>query len=219
MWQEFRSNKTYKSTDKSLSAPTSELYGNGNSNPQNENTPFRPTSPYADAKLYGYWITKIYRKGYKIFACNGILFNHESPLRGLEFVTRKISNAVAKISLGLEKELILGNLESKRDWSYAPDYVKSMWLMLQHKKSDDFVMATNEAHSVKEFCETLVFWKENGASFLQCRKERRDPFCPFGNTLFAFLQKGALFLQSRKTVNKFRKAEKQEPRIWSMNKI
>ncbi|MCD6092551.1 MAG: GDP-mannose 4,6-dehydratase [Candidatus Aenigmarchaeota archaeon] len=134
-------------------ASTSELYGNGNSDSQNENTPFRPTSPYAVAKLYGYWITKIYRQGYKIFACNGILFNHESPLRGLEFVTRKISNAVAKISLGLEKELILGNLEAKRDWGYAPEYVESMWLILQQDEPDDYVIATNEAHSVREFCE------------------------------------------------------------------
>jgi len=134
-------------------ASTSELYGNGNSDSQNENTPFKPTSPYAVAKLYGYWITKIYRQGYKIFACNGILFNHESPLRGLEFVTRKISNAVAKISLGLEKELILGNLEAKRDWGYAPEYVESMWLILQQDEPDDYVIATNEAHSVREFCE------------------------------------------------------------------
>ena len=134
-------------------ASTSELYGNGNSDSQNENTPFKPTSPYAVAKLYGYWITKIYRQGYKIFACNGILFNHESPLRGLEFVTRKISNAVAKISLGLEKELTLGNLEAKRDWGYAPEYVESMWLILQQDEPDDYVIATNEAHSVREFCE------------------------------------------------------------------
>jgi GDPmannose 4,6-dehydratase len=134
-------------------ASTSELYGGGNSTPQNENTPFHPSSPYAIAKLYGYWITKIYREGYKIFACNGILFNHESPLRGLEFVTRKISNSVAKISLGLEKELKLGNLEAKRDWGYAPEYIESMWLMLQQEKPDDYVIATNEVHSVREFAE------------------------------------------------------------------
>jgi GDPmannose 4,6-dehydratase len=134
-------------------ASTSELYGGGNSSSQNENTPFHPSSPYAIAKLYGYWLTKIYREGYKIFACNGILFNHESPLRGLEFVTRKISNTVAKISLGLEKELDLGNLEAKRDWGYAPEYVKSMWLMLQQEEPDDYVIATNEVHSVREFAE------------------------------------------------------------------
>ena len=134
-------------------ASTSELYGRGNTTSQNEDTPFRPSSPYAAAKLYGYWITKIYREGYGIFACNGVLFNHESPLRGLDFVTRKISNIVAKIALGLEKELYLGNVEAKRDWGYAPDYIESMWLMLQQNEPDDYVIATNETHSVKEFAE------------------------------------------------------------------
>jgi GDPmannose 4,6-dehydratase len=134
-------------------ASTSELYGNGNSAPQKETTSFQPASPYAAAKIYGYWVTRIYREGYGIFACNGILFNHESPLRGLEFVTRKISNAVAKIALGLEKELRLGNIEAKRDWGYAPEYVESMWLMLQQNDPDDYVIATNETHSVKEFVE------------------------------------------------------------------
>lgn len=135
-------------------ASTSELYGESQSTPQLEETPFHPRSPYAAAKLYGYWITKMYREAYGIFACNGILFNHESPLRGLEFVTRKISNAVAKIVLGIEKDLKLGNLEAKRDWGYAPEYVESMWLMLQQDEPDDYVIATNETHSVKEFVET-----------------------------------------------------------------
>lgn len=134
-------------------ASTSELYGNGAKHFLNEQSPFRPSSPYAAAKLYAHWITKIYREGYGIFAANGILFNHESPLRGLEFVTRKISNAVAKIVLGLEKELKLGNLNSKRDWGYAEEYVKSMWLMLQQKKPDDYVVATKETHTVREFVE------------------------------------------------------------------
>jgi len=134
-------------------ASTSELFGNSSEGPVNEEGVFKPASPYAAAKLYGYWITKIYREGYNMFACNGILFNHESPLRGLEFVTRKISNAVAKIALGIEKELRLGNLEAKRDWGYAPEYVESMWLMLQQKEPDDYVIATGEAHSVKEFAE------------------------------------------------------------------
>jgi len=136
-------------------ASTSELFGNSVNGKEklNENSPFKPASPYAVAKLYGYWITRIYREAYGIFAVNGILFNHESPLRGLEFVTRKISNAVAKIALGLEKELRLGNLEAKRDWGYAPEYVESMWLMLQQDEPDDYVIATGEAHSVKEFCE------------------------------------------------------------------
>ena len=134
-------------------ASSSELYGRHNQYPQNENIPFHPSSPYAIAKLYGYWMTRTYREGYGIFACNGILFNHESPLRGLEFVTRKISNTLAKISLGLEKELVLGNLEAGRDWGYAPEYVKSMWLMLQQPEPDDYVIATNETHSVQEFVE------------------------------------------------------------------
>jgi len=134
-------------------ASTSELYGNGGISPQTEETPFKPASPYAAAKLYGYWITRGYREGYGVFACNGILFNHESPLRGLEFVTRKISNAVAKIKLGLQKELRLGNLEAKRDWGYAPEYVESMWSMLQQDEPKDYVIATGETHSVKEFAE------------------------------------------------------------------
>lgn len=134
-------------------ASTSELYGDGRPEPQTEATPFKPASPYAAAKLYGYWVSRIYREGYEIFACNGILFNHESPLRGLEFVTRKISNAAAKIALGLEKELRLGNLDPKRDWGYAPEYVESMWLMLQQDEPDDYVIATSEPHSVREFVE------------------------------------------------------------------
>jgi len=147
-------------------ASTSELYGNSrNEGLLNEETQFKPASPYAAAKLYGYWITRIYREAYGIFAVNGILFNHESPLGGLEFVTRKISNAVAKIALGLEKELRLGNLEAKRDWGYAPEYVESMWLMLQQDEPDDYVIATGEAHSVREFCEIAfdiagLDWKE-----------------------------------------------------------
>lgn len=114
---------------------------------------FHPMSPYAAAKLYGYWITRIYREGYRIFAVNGILFNHESPLRGLEFVTRKIANEGAKIAHGLSKELRLGNLNAKRDWGYAPEYVQSMWHMLQQQEPDDYVIATGEAHSVREFVE------------------------------------------------------------------
>jgi GDPmannose 4,6-dehydratase len=134
-------------------ASTSELYGRGHSSSLTENSAFQPASPYSAAKLYGYWLTKLYREGYNIFACNGILFNHESPLRGLEFVTRKIANAVAKIAFGIEKELHLGNVEAKRDWGYAPDYIESMWLMLQQKEPDDYVIATNESHSVREFTE------------------------------------------------------------------
>ncbi len=134
-------------------ASTSEQFGKAKSLPLTESSPFHPMSPYAASKLYAYWITRIYREAYKIFACNGILFNHESPIRGLEFVTRKISNAVAKISLGLEEELRLGNVEAKRDWGYAPEYVKCMWLMLQKERPDDYIVATNQSHSVKEFAQ------------------------------------------------------------------
>ena len=132
-------------------ASTSELYGLVQETPQKETTPFYPRSPYAVAKLYGYWITVNYREAYDIFACNGILFNHESPLRGETFVTRKITRAVSRISLGLQDKLYLGNLDSKRDWGHAKDYVKGMWLMLQQEKSEDFVLATGETHTVREF--------------------------------------------------------------------
>lgn len=134
-------------------ASSSELYGKVDSDSQNEKTPFRPQSPYAVAKLYGYWITKMYRDGYNMFAVNGIGFNHESPLRGLEFVTRKISNSVAKIKLGLQKDLKLGNLQAARDWGYAPEYVEAMWKMLQQKNPDDYVISTDENHTVKEFAQ------------------------------------------------------------------
>lgn len=135
-------------------AATSEMFGKTyllTDRPLREGDVFQPMSPYAAAKLYGYWITRIYREGYGLFAANGVLFNHESPLRGLEFVTRKIANEVAKISLGLSKELRLGNLNAKRDWGYAPEYVEAMWLMLQQKEPEDYVIATGEMHSVMEF--------------------------------------------------------------------
>lgn len=158
-------------------ASTSELYGQGTYKIQNEKTPFRPASPYGTAKLYGYWITDIYREGYGLFACNGILFNHESPLRGLEFVTRKIANSVAKISLGLEKEIKLGNLEAKRDWGYTPEYVESMWLMLQQEKPDDYVIATSESHSVREFVSEAfkVININNWKKFVKIKKNLYRP--------------------------------------------
>jgi len=134
-------------------ASTSEMFGNNQNSSLTEEYTFRPQSPYAAAKLYAYWITRIYMEGYNLFACNGILFNHESSLRGLEFVTRKISNSAAKIAVGTEKELRLGNLDAKRDWGYAPEYVEAMWVMLQQEKPDDYIIATNETHSVKEFVE------------------------------------------------------------------
>ena len=132
-------------------ASTSEMFGDNDFSEQSETTPFAPSSPYAAAKLYAHNMVRIYRKGYGIFACNGILFNHESPLRGLEFVTRKITNGIAKISLGLEDIIELGNIDAKRDWGYAPEYVEAMWLMMQQEEPDDYVIATNETHTIKEF--------------------------------------------------------------------
>jgi len=134
-------------------ASSSEMFGKVRETPQSENTPFYPRSPYGVAKVYGHWITINYRESYKLFAISGILFNHESPRRGLEFVTRKISHAAARIKLGKQKKLKLGNLDSKRDWGYAPDYVRAMWLMLQQDKPQDFVIGTGEIHSAKEFAE------------------------------------------------------------------
>lgn len=134
-------------------ASSSEMFGKVREVPQNEATPFYPRSPYGVAKVYAHWITVNYRESYDLFAVSGILFNHESPRRGLEFVTRKISNGVARIRLGLAKELRLGNLESRRDWGFAGDYVEAMWLMLQHKEPKDFVIGTGETHSVRKLCE------------------------------------------------------------------
>tara|TARA_S200000501_G_scaffold1301_1_gene1105 strand:+ start:11073 stop:12041 length:969 start_codon:yes stop_codon:yes gene_type:complete len=132
-------------------ASTSELYGRMVENPANENTPFYPRSPYGVAKLYGHWITKNYRESYDMFNVSGILFNHESERRGVEFVTRKITDGVAKIHLGIEDYIKLGNLDAKRDWGYSPDYVKSMWLMLQQDEPDDYVIATGVEHSIRDF--------------------------------------------------------------------
>jgi len=134
-------------------ASTSELYGLVQETPQKETTPFYPRSPYGVAKLYGYWITRNYREAYGFFASNGILFNHESPLRGETFVTRKVTRAAARIKLELQDSLYLGNLNAKRDWGYAGDFVESMWMILQHREPDDFVIATGENHSVREFVE------------------------------------------------------------------
>lgn len=150
-------------------ASTSELYGLVQEIPQSEKTPFYPRSPYAAAKLYAYWITINYREAYGMFACNGILFNHESPIRGETFVTRKISMAVARIKKGMQNRLYLGNLDAKRDWGFAGDYVEAMWLMMQQEKPDDFVVATGENHSVREFVELAfkevgieIVWKGKG---------------------------------------------------------
>ncbi len=134
-------------------ASSSEMFGKVQQTPQTETTPFYPRSPYGVAKVYGYWITVNYRESYDLFASNGILFNHESPLRGLEFVTRKITDGVARIKLGVQDKLLLGNLEAKRDWGFAGDFVRAMWLMLQTDEPGDYVVATGEQHSVREFCE------------------------------------------------------------------
>ncbi len=152
-------------------AATSEMFGKVQEIPQTENTPFYPRSPYGVAKLYGYWIAKNYRESYNMFVCNGILFNHESPRRGQTFVTRKITVGLVKIKLGKQEKLYLGNLDAKRDWGYAPEYVKSMWLMLQQEKPDDYVISTGETHSVREFVEEVckeleinLMWKGEGVT-------------------------------------------------------
>ena len=134
-------------------ASSSEMFGQVQAVPQDEKTPFYPRSPYGVAKVYGHWITINYRESYDLFACSGILFNHESPRRGIEFVTHKITHAVARIKLGLQDELRLGNLDARRDWGFAGDYVRAMWLMLQQDEPDDFVISTGETHSVREFCQ------------------------------------------------------------------
>jgi GDPmannose 4,6-dehydratase len=156
-------------TTRFYQASTSEMFGKVQETPQNENTPFYPRSPYGAAKVYAYWITVNYREAYNIFACNGILFNHESPIRGETFVTRKITRAVARIKLGLQERLFLGNLDSKRDWGHALDYVEAMWLMVQEAHPQDYVIATGESHSVREFVESAfrevgigVSWKGSG---------------------------------------------------------
>ncbi|MFP4344684.1 MAG: GDP-mannose 4,6-dehydratase [Anaerolineales bacterium] len=146
-------------------ASSSEMFGKVREVPQNEDTPFYPRSPYGVAKVYGHWITVNYRESYDLFACSGILFNHESPRRGLEFVTRKTTYGVAKIKLGLADELRLGNLDSKRDWGFAGDYVRAMWLMLQQDEPDDYVVGTGETHSIQELCEAAfgyvdLDWRE-----------------------------------------------------------
>jgi len=145
--------RTIKPDTKFYQASTSEMFGKVQEIPQTEKTPFYPRSPYGVAKLFGHWITVNYREAFNIFACSGILFNHESPLRGIEFVTRKITYSLARIKYGLQDKLVLGNLDAKRDWGYAPEYVEAMWLMLQHNTPDDYVIATGETHTVREFLE------------------------------------------------------------------
>ena len=183
-------------------ASSSEMFGAAREVPQRETTPFYPRSPYASAKVYAYWITVNYREAYGIYACNGILFNHESPIRGETFVTRKITRAVARISLGLQDRLYLGNLNSKRDWGHARDFVEAQWLMLQQDEPDDYVIATGEQHSVREFCELtfreagmVIDWEGTGLSekgilkgvkdFPALSEEQRDKMPKLGDVLVA----------------------------------
>ena len=158
-------------------ASSSEMFGKVRQTPQTELTPFHPRSPYGVAKVFGHDITVNYRESYGMFACSGILFNHEGPRRGLEFVTRKITNTAARIKLGIEKELVLGNTDAKRDWGYAGDYVKAMWMMLQQDAPDDYVIATGETHSVDEFL-TLAFEKAGLGDFRQYVKHDPKFFRP-----------------------------------------
>ena len=149
--------KHFSPVTKFYQASTSEMFGNSNENGlQTENTPFHPRSPYAIAKLYAYWMTVNFKESYGMFCANGILFNHESPIRGIEFVTRKVTDGVVKIKLGLEKEIRLGNLDSKRDWGFAGDYVKAMWLMLQQDQPDNYIISTGETHSIRDLL-TVAF--------------------------------------------------------------
>ncbi|MBM3205349.1 GDP-mannose 4,6-dehydratase [Candidatus Shapirobacteria bacterium] len=152
--------RNYQPKAKFYQASSSEMFGKATEIPQKETTPFHPRSPYGCSKVFAYWITKNYRESYNIFACNGILFNHESPRRGKTFVTRKISQAVARIKLGKQDKIYLGNLDAKRDWGFAGDYVEAMWRVLQQNKPDDYVIATGESHSVKEFVQ-LAFREVN----------------------------------------------------------
>lgn len=157
--------RKFKPDARFYQASSSEMFGNATKSPQDENTPFNPRNPYGAAKVYAYWLTKNYREKYNMFACSGILFNHESPRRGMEYVTRKIANGAAAIKLGLKKEIRLGSLDAKRDWGFSGDYVKAMWLMLQQDIPDDYVIATGKTHTVKYFIETAfkyagLNWKD-----------------------------------------------------------
>ena len=168
--------KKYNKAIRVYQASSSEMFGNVKTPVKNENTPFHPSSPYAIAKLYSYWMANLYRKAYSMYVTNGILFNHESPIRGLEFVTRKVSNGVAKISLGLSKNLKLGNLSAKRDWGYAPEYVEGMWMMLQQKEPDDYVLATNESHSINELVEEACSVAGISVSKIESDKKYLRPY-------------------------------------------
>jgi len=168
-----------RTVDKSIrfcQASSSEMFGNAYNSPQSEGTPFRPRTPYGAAKLYAHSMIGIYRQHYGLFGCSAILFNHESPRRGLNFVTRKITHEAAKIKLGLSNKLYLGNLDSYRDWGFAGDYVRAMWMMLQHQTADDYVISTNETHSVRNLCEIVFNYLElNYNDYVQMNKEIYRP--------------------------------------------
>jgi GDPmannose 4,6-dehydratase len=172
-------------------ASTSELYGLVQEVPQKETTPFYPRSPYGVAKLYGFWITKNYREAYGMYTCNGILFNHESPIRGETFVTRKITRAIARISLGLQDMLYLGNIDAERDWGHAKDYVEGMWRMLQQKKPDDYVLATGVKYSVRTFIEKAfkhvgisIIWKGKGVNEVGYNAKTKKPVVKISKKYF-----------------------------------
>jgi len=190
-------------------ASTSELYGKAVETPQSEKTPFYPRSPYAVAKLYGFWIIKNYREAYDMFACNGILFNHESERRGFNFVTRKITIGLSKIKLGKQNVLELGNIDSKRDWGHAKDYVKAMWLMLQQEKPEDFVIATGETHSVREFieecCKELnikLRWEGEGVDEIGIDEESGKPIIKINPKYFRPTEVDLLLGDPRKAKEK-----------------
>ena len=191
-------------TVKFYQASTSELYGNSDIIPQDENTPFSPRSPYAAAKLYAYWITVNYRLAYNIFACNGILFNHESPVRGETFVTKKIVMALCKIKLGKQKKLFLGNLDAKRDWGHAKDYVEAMWKMLQQKKPRDYVISTGKQYSVKDFVNLVLkqlnikyYWVGSGIK-TKCYDEQDNCIIECDKTYYRPLEVDTLLGSSKK---------------------
>ena len=197
--------KTLNYPVKFYQASTSELYGNSSSSPQSEKTPFRPQSPYAASKLYAYWITKIYREAYGIFACNGILFNHESPRRGETFVTRKITLAVARIVKKRQNILYLGNLDAERDWGHARDYVSSMWKILNHKKPDDYVVSTGKSYSIRKFVEMaflevgiIIKWKGKGLKEVGYDKKTKKTLVKIDKRYFRPLEVNKLLGNSKK---------------------
>ena len=183
--------RVVKPAAKFYQASSSEMFGKAQEFPQTEKTTFYPRSPYAVSKLFGHWITVNYRESYNMFACSGILFNHESPLRGLEFITRKLTHGVARIKYGLQDKIVVGNLDAKRDWGYAPEYVEAMWLMLQQKEPDNYVIATGETHSVREFVEFAfkcagfdIIWQGEGIEEKGIEKNSNRTFVEVSSEFF-----------------------------------